>query len=136
MHTCTYVGQGSHSCLGGGGAATLCSPLLPAANDKSPGEFPDSSPRSRPCVRGEVPVLSRPLHSRVSGPQTVIVSSVFGEKRGCGPSLEIGPPPSGQLNAGVRKEEGLQGVVTYAPPVEAFATGIKNFDRRNRPLIA
>ena len=30
----------------------------------------------------------------------------------------------------------LQGVVTYAPPVEAFATGIKNFDRRNRPLIA
>ena len=23
------------------------------------------------------------------------------------PSLEIGPPPSGQLNAGVRKEEGL-----------------------------
>ena len=29
-----------------------------------------------------------------------------------------------------------QGVVTYAPPVEAFATGIKNFDRRNRPLIA
>ena len=30
----------------------------------------------------------------------------------------------------------VQGVVTYAPPVEAFATGIKNFDRRNRPLIA
>ena len=29
-----------------------------------------------------------------------------------------------------------QGVVTYAPPVEAFATGIKNFDRRNRHLIA
>ena len=29
-----------------------------------------------------------------------------------------------------------QGVVTYASPVEAFATGIKNFDRRNRPLIA
>ena len=29
-----------------------------------------------------------------------------------------------------------QGVVTYAPPVEAFATGIKNFDRRNWPLIA
>ena len=33
------------------------------------------------------------------------------------------------------KVRDIQGVVTYAPPVEAFATGIKNFDRRNRPLI-
>ena len=36
----------------------------------------------------------------------------------------------------VHIKHGVQGVVTSAPSVEAFATGIKKFDRRNRPLIA
>jgi len=30
----------------------------------------------------------------------------------------------------------LQGIVTYTSPVEAFATGIKNFDRSKSSLIA
>ena len=39
-------------------------------------------------------------------------------------------PCSGIVTDGIQAiMQLLQGIVTYTPPVEAFATGIKNFDR-------
>jgi len=49
----------------------------------------------------------------------------------------INQPCSGIVRDGIQAiTQLLQGVVAYTSPLEAFATGIKNFDRRKSSLIA